>query len=257
MPAEAVPVDSAPEVVRSSARSTLGTRRRRLLVTGCGRSGTKYTSFVLRRLGLDVPHERLGADGLSSWCLAVEAGSVPWGPPGTGLAFDHVFHQIRHPLAVIASCATFTESSWSFIREHVPLRAGESPLVQGARYWYHWNLHAETISTWRYRVEELPRVFERFCAILGVASDPRALEQVTTDVNTRRRGRALHLYEELSERLGIDQRRFLRDRLGRAEVNRAAVSWELLAHLEPELCAAVQQKAYEYGYSPDEPAVTA
>ena len=31
-----------------------------LIVTGCGRTGTKYTAFALRRMGLDVRHERLG-----------------------------------------------------------------------------------------------------------------------------------------------------------------------------------------------------
>ena len=45
--------------------------RRKLLVTGCARSGTLYTTMALRALGLDVRHERpiwpngrMGRDGI-------------------------------------------------------------------------------------------------------------------------------------------------------------------------------------------------
>jgi len=32
--------------------------KKKLLITGCGRSGTLYTAEVFRSLGLDIQHER-------------------------------------------------------------------------------------------------------------------------------------------------------------------------------------------------------
>jgi hypothetical protein len=45
--------------------------RKKLLITGCGRSGTLYAAAVWQSLGLDIRHERhvppnevMGADGM-------------------------------------------------------------------------------------------------------------------------------------------------------------------------------------------------
>ena len=40
---------------------------RKIMVVGCGRSGTLYMSKVFAAMGLDVKHEKLGKDGISSW----------------------------------------------------------------------------------------------------------------------------------------------------------------------------------------------
>ena len=38
-----------------------------LLVTGCARSGTRYTALLFSECGLDIQHEKMGKDGIS--CL--------------------------------------------------------------------------------------------------------------------------------------------------------------------------------------------
>ena len=39
----------------------------KVLVIGCGRSGTLYTATVLQLLGIDVGHELPGRNGMVSW----------------------------------------------------------------------------------------------------------------------------------------------------------------------------------------------
>jgi hypothetical protein len=225
--------------------------RKLLLVTGSGRSGTKYVCFVLRRLGLDVRHERMGRDGIASWSMAVDAERPPWGVPRSAYDFANVFHQVRHPLAAIASCTTFKDESWRFIREHVGC-TDECLLLRAAKYWLLWNERAEAGATWRYRIEDLPLVFPEFCERLGVEVDRSVLERVPTDVNTRLFGRAFHLYEHLWEGLGLDPsesgRRWTAVRGQSA--GRAPLSWDALEAVSSTWAERVRRKAIEYGYTP-------
>jgi hypothetical protein len=136
--------------------NSASTRRSlRVLITGCGRSGTKYTSFALQRLGLDVPHERVGRDGISSWTMAITTEKRPFGPPSSQVSFEQVFHQVRDPIAAIASCTTFNRESWDFISRHMRFPPYAPLFVRAARYWLEWNERAEQVATWRYRVEDL------------------------------------------------------------------------------------------------------
>lgn len=224
-------------------------QHRLLLVTGCGRSGTRYASFVLRRLGLDVRHERLGADGIASWTMAVDAARTPWGPGSRGLSFDVVLHQVRHPLGVIASAATLDARSWTFIAEHTGCRPSDPPLVRAARYWCAWNEHAERRAALTYRVEALADAFEDVCGLLGVRPDRRALERVPRDVNTRRYRRAFHLVEEACERLRLDEPGWLRRALARpADPAAPGLTWEQLEAASPAWAREVRERACRYGY---------
>lgn len=224
--------------------------RKRLLITGCGRSGTKYVTHLLRRLGLDVPHERMGADGIASWAMAVDADAVVWGVSPRDYDFEHVFHQVRDPRQVIASATTFKPRSWDFICAHTPVPADDPVVLRAAKYWYYWNLEAEKIAGWCYRIDALADVFEEFCARLHLTPDRDVLARVDPDVNTRRRGRAFHLYEELCERLRLDTSAFLKRRLtGASRTEGPAIpSWRDLQALDPELTACIRHKAHEYGY---------
>ena len=224
-----------------------GRVERRVLVTGCGRSGTRYMTFVLRRLGLDVPHERLGRDGMASWTMAVEAAERPYGPPSDAVRFEHVFHQVRHPLAVIRSVETFGPGSWEFVYAHTPCRPEDPPLVRGAKYWLHWNDHAERAACWRYRVEDVAASLPDLCDRLGVAFRAVA-ERVPADVNTRRRGRVLHLADELAERLHVDLPRGLRDRVAATGPARPPLTWDELEATDAVLADRVRERALAYGY---------
>ncbi|MEI8365611.1 MAG: hypothetical protein WCF65_04250 [Parachlamydiaceae bacterium] len=136
-----------------------------LLIVGCGRSGTEYMATFLRESGLDINHERIGSDGCVSWPLVVNSFS-PWGPI-TNEEYIHVFHQVRHPLNVITSwfinLDSLTRDEWVFIRRHIPeIRDHDSLIVQCAKYWYYWNLKAEKMAEWRYRIEDIDSIIPEF-----------------------------------------------------------------------------------------------
>ncbi len=217
--------------------------RRRLLVTGCGRSGTLYASLVWRAVGLDVRHEMpvapngvMGADGIASWYMAVDDPEPPYGPSAGGYAFDLVIHQVRHPLKVIPSVAQFVlrnPPSRRYIERNCPgsrlswsdrLRGRKRALLlEAARYWYHWNLLAavkagggEMVQVERL-IEELPRLCDR----LGVVCAPGAAGTVSTAANARH-----HYVEE----------------------EPWSLTWGDLEELDPSLCAKVRDLARSYGY---------
>ena len=160
---------------------------RLLLVTGCARSGTGYIAKVLQKCGLDVGHERLGAEGISSWVMAVESIFSPWGPPRHNLKFKHIFHQVRDPLKVISSTyMTEGPQSWAYIIQHIPqIKWNDSFVVKSAKYWYYWNLKAAECAEWTYRVEDLEQVWEEFEKRLGKKLDRSAFSEIAKNYNRR------------------------------------------------------------------------
>tara|TARA_A100001391_G_scaffold192983_1_gene167729 strand:- start:429 stop:1145 length:717 start_codon:yes stop_codon:yes gene_type:complete len=75
-------------------------------IVGLGhpRCGTLFSTNLIRTCGLDVGHERKGADGLVSWTLLGEREKVPWGHGLGPLApFKRIFCAARSPLAAIPS----------------------------------------------------------------------------------------------------------------------------------------------------------
>jgi hypothetical protein len=228
-----------------------GKPRKLLLVTGAGRSGTKYMCFVLKRLGLDVRHERLGRDGIASWSMAVDAAEPPWGVRRSSYEFAHVLHQVRHPLATISSCTTFKDESWRFICEHVECATTDPVLLRAAKYWLLWNERAEDGATSRLRVEDLPLVFPELCERLGIEVDASVLARVPTDVNTRSFGRPFHVYEHLWERLRLEPSPAGRGwfaRLAR-DPQRPPLTWEDLDAVSSSWAERIRLKAREYGYT--------
>lgn len=223
-------------------------RHKKLAITGCGRSGTRYITLLLRELGLELGHETLGRDGVVSWCLAVDAAYVPWGVARHEVVFEQVLHQVRHPLDVIPSVSTFSDRSWSFICRQVPCDPEAPVLLRAAQYWHYWNLEVERIADWRYRVEDLPLVFATLCARLGVAPEWSAFERVPGDINTRRCGHVLHWYDELCARLRIPLPVSLRGRLAGQAMPSFAFTWEDLRRVDRGWCEQVREQAHGYGY---------
>jgi hypothetical protein len=181
--------------------------RKKLLITGCGRSGTLYASEVWRSLGLDILHERraapdgpIGRDGAASWFMAADDPNPPFGPSPLGCEFDFVLHLVRDPLKVIASVAQYIlgtgVASPGFIERNAPetrlvaeehlLERKEQLILRAARYWYHWNLLAETKADETIQVEQLASSLPRLCDLLGVEYDPASAEKVSKGTNARR-----------------------------------------------------------------------
>lgn len=182
--------------------------RKRLLITGCGRSGTLYAAQLWQSLGLDIRHERpvppngvMGADGAASWFMAADDPEPPSGPSIINYTFDVVIHQVRHPLKVIASTAQFIlqhgKRAPTYIERHVPetklspeeqqrLDFKQQLILKASRYWYHWNVMAEAKADKIVRVEDLKLELPGLCDLVGIPYQRGVLESVPKDMNARR-----------------------------------------------------------------------
>jgi len=118
-----------------------------LVITGCGRSGTKFISAHL-----DLGHEKLGRNGVSAWQATVDLN-----PIYTLKSDDFILHQVRHPIPTISSCHAFVmEESWNLIEDNIPsVKKSDSLLLKCMKYWYYWNLMAEKRALATYRVEDI------------------------------------------------------------------------------------------------------
>ena len=163
--------------------------RRKLLITGCGRSGTNYSAMVFRRAGADVQHEMVGAEGCSSWYFApVSSDMMP--PPylkhkggknrhadriwRQDVQFDLRVHQVRHPLLVIRSVTqSFSKDDWRFIARHTGQSfAVRNPLLRSMQYWLRWNLLAGRNTDCRIRVEDFEKEWPWLSEAAGVPGAP-------------------------------------------------------------------------------------
>ena len=222
-----------------------------LLVTGCGRSGTKYISHALQRLGLDVRHEQLGSDGISSWTMAVISENRIYGPPSSTVSFEQIFHQTRDPLSVINSCMSFSETSWDFICDHIDCPRHAPIAIRAATYWLLWNEEVEKIASWRYRIEDfLEPLFEEFCVRLKVNCNKKLVELIPRDFNTRKQGRNLHLLEEEFRQAWPFPTETFRSMVKKKQIS-CDLTWQALETYDKMLCTKVKAKAAQYGYAPD------
>jgi hypothetical protein len=187
------------------------------LITGCGRSGTKYAAALLSAAGLRIGHETMGRDGIASWLLAALPAAPGWGPSGEDFHFRTILHQVRNPLAAISSMQTIQPTSWRYICQHVPCSMEDPLLFRCATYWREWNLKAESIAAWSYRLEDIDSAWEELCARLALPATREALNAVARNLNTRKGS-----FEN--------------------------VTWDDLKNLDPRLCLAVQEQAARYGY---------
>ena len=146
---------------------------KKLLIIGCARSGTLFTSEALQKQGLDIGHEVMGADGMVSWFATFEDCCIlpKEHLPSVSHTSFFILHQVRHPLRVISSAVTLTAKSWRRICARVPeITLEESLLLRCMKYWYYWNQIAEAVASMTYRVETF---------------NGRRAEDVATDTNHR------------------------------------------------------------------------
>lgn len=164
------------------------TERRRVLVTGCGRSGTNYMAVALRAAGFDVGHEKMGADGVASWFFGpTHADQMPKphetttkihkdGSRPQDFEFDLVLHQTRHPVLVIPSLVSvYRLTDWRFVHEHVDINPGLPKLRRAMLYWIRWNRQIEMEwrpSSSRYRIEDIEIEWPRIMRQLGASGRP-------------------------------------------------------------------------------------
>jgi hypothetical protein len=112
--------------------------------------------------------------------------------PDNILGHDIIWHQVRHPVGVIASFNTVMGSTWRFICDNEPrISLDDSLLLRCMKYWLYWNQRCERHSTVSYRVENLEVLLPRFLKRLGVEPTPEVLAKclkVPKNDHTRRSG---------------------------------------------------------------------
>src|SRR5262245_26173589 len=153
----------------SLTSSLQAARQSLVLFTGCPRSGMAYISTVFQKCGLDVRHETPGGTGIASWLLTVPLDNVPargkfythYVPGLNQYRFQHIFHQVRDPLKTISSIAQDFRGSWQFISDLIPeIDPYHHPLYNSVKFWYYWNLKAEKLAEYTYRVEDIDHAFK-------------------------------------------------------------------------------------------------
>ncbi len=215
---------------------------RRILVTGCPRSGTGYVAALLRRLGLPCGHadhlnpERLEL-GVPPWPseLAAEASwyAAPYGeslPAGT-----LVVHVVRSPAAALSSLwrsRLFRTRSIdrSFLERHAPVLLRGTPVQQTARLWSAWN-----------EIAELARETEglRYLRLRFESLDEGALRWVA-ELSER------ELDAELARSALVELSR--PHAAARSEANDSFAEWTDLRGTE--LLGTIDELAARYGYGP-------
>jgi tetratricopeptide (TPR) repeat protein/GR25 family glycosyltransferase involved in LPS biosynthesis len=100
---------------------------RDILVVGHPRCGSKYMSQLLQAIGLDVKHESMGEQGISSWMFAVYDENNPWAGDKYGVSrfytdFDFLIQYLRNPRTAIPSILVenqYAPASFDFRQKHI------------------------------------------------------------------------------------------------------------------------------------------
>ena len=116
-----------------------------IFICGSPRSGTSYMTLVLRELGYDIGHEKVGEDGSVGYHLAV-------------IQPKNCLHQVRHPINQISSMQALCH--WGFMDTVVNVT--NHKLLGMMQCWLQWNEICESFCVWRYKLEDLPNVWLEF-----------------------------------------------------------------------------------------------
>lgn len=100
---------------------------RSVLCVGHPRCGSKYMSQLLGAFGLEVGHEKMEAQGISSWMFAVDDRWYPYAKDKYARShryshFRHIIHHVRSPFDAIPSLIVenqHSETSFEFRRKHI------------------------------------------------------------------------------------------------------------------------------------------
>lgn len=219
-----------------------------ILVTGCGRCGTKYMSALLRSLGFDVRHERMGRDGIASWYVAAGIDNVPIGPGCQNYDFEHIIHVVRNPLHAIPSMAYLSNEAWEFICQHIDCSPDEPTIARGAKYWYYWNKKAEQLTSCFVRLEDVEQIADVLAKRLKISVDLKALSMLPKNINSRRFSKSFHWTEEFLLRLGMYKTLPMLKNFFSIKHQTSKLTFEVLNEQCSELAPLIFRKATQYGY---------
>jgi hypothetical protein len=219
----------------------------KVVISGCGRSGTLYMQYVMEAFGLQVGHEGFLADGISSWYIAQQARAKI-----VKSAMEHFkkvvyIHLVREPLEAIASmwrCENLqNRSALDFFRKHCPnyqveYDRGYGDPLYSAAYWFIWNrmVESEFPDAWRVRVEDVAtrEFIDEFSHRSGMPYSEKTVSQIQSLGN-----RTHEIPEELMQNLK-DYMPELCEPL----------TYERLQKLSPSIAKKIKAMARRYNYFP-------
>ena len=140
----------------------------KILITGCGRSGTQFLSKILKYHDLDFLHEDIrGKDGTISWFLMFDRQDIPyWNitkknyvnfKPNYHNRFNKKILLVRHPLDVITSVYnTFENISLEYIIKCISeINNQDSKLLCVMKYYLYWNLEGLKTCDFYIKIENI------------------------------------------------------------------------------------------------------
>jgi hypothetical protein len=170
----------------------------KVLVTGCGRSGTHFITSLMQAHGIRVNHECYGPDGTVNWRHAAVGRSKP--------GFENVFHIYRHPLRTINSFCTAGDGSWRFIGRKIPrLNDACDPVLRAAIYWVEWNQLAENVADISFMVEDIENAGKYLFSRLGVEFDPGLIPIAAKDRDSRTQRESYGNLADISDLASLDE----------------------------------------------------
>lgn len=204
--------------------------QKKLLLLGTGRCGTTSMSNLLRKAGLNVPHEVCGRDGTVSHYFSVDSEwypAAPWqekqgkkhvGERRSDYEFEHVWHVVRHPLKVIPSIARiFGGVDWEFYEDNGVIPRGIEPVMRRSMAFYlAQNNICEAQAEYRFRIEDVASEWKRISRTLF--NEEREMPQL----------------RQMNKGTGF--RKAL------------AITWDTLDKVDPKMAAMVYAMARRYGY---------
>ena len=153
----------------------------KLIIVGCGRSGTAAVHSQLRAAGFNIGHEVLQEDGGIGWPMLMKKMKDVWQPLN-----PTVLHQVREPWSAISSLTTHGRSLWSAVsKESAGILDIKNSNLRAAVFWIKWNKLCMKLTDKFYRVEDLKTEDSEGYCILTSALGIEKLPKPTT-VNSRK-----------------------------------------------------------------------
>lgn len=153
----------------------------KILITGCGRSGTQYLSKILNYHNLEFLHEDIrGKDGVISWFLMFDRQDIPyWNiskkdylnfKPNYTNHFNKKILLVRNPIDVISSVYnTFKDKSFDYIRKCIPeISNYDSKLLHVMKYYLYWNLNGLKICDFYIKIENIESDIDRILYLFSI-----------------------------------------------------------------------------------------
>lgn len=137
----------------------------KLIVTGCGRTGTQYLAKLLQAAGVKAGHERVYNAGEFPDRAAFQVNDVEvswWAAPWLDPLSESctIWHLVRHPLKSLRCWVKHRLlkdncNSGRFVHGILPETVTGTDLERAVAYLVQWNLMVEERARERFRVEDL------------------------------------------------------------------------------------------------------